>query len=283
MKELLVKNNNVTLCTENFGEAGRPAILLIMGATASMLWWDEEFCEQLASRGYFVIRYDNRDTGKSTIYESGSSAYDLVDLADDALHILDAYKIKQVHLVGMSLGGILSQITALKYPGLVLSLTLLATGPFGETDPNIPPMDDRIITFQKKADEIDWTDEDAVVSYLAGGAELLNGTKHSFDKNRSEILARAEFRRAINFRSMYNHAQLQGGENYFNRTAEITQPTLIIHGTADKIWNYNNALTLERTLPNVRLLTLDGVGHELHRLDWNLIIDAIARHTGQLD
>jgi len=89
MKELPVKHHEVTLCTESFGNSARPAILLIMGATASMLWWDKNFCEKLADKGFFVIRYDHRDTGKSTTYELGAPSYDLMDLADDMIKILD--------------------------------------------------------------------------------------------------------------------------------------------------------------------------------------------------
>ena len=84
------------------------------------------------------------------------------------------------------------------------------------------------------------TNEDSVVNYLIQGAELMSGKKQ-FDKQRSEKLIRAEFNRANNYISMFNHAALQGGEEYWNRLNEIKQPTLIIHGTDDKIWHYKNA------------------------------------------
>lgn len=282
MKQHFVKHGHVTLCTQGFGDVSDPAILLIMGATASMLWWDEAFCQQMADRGYFVIRYDNRDTGKSTSYPLGPPPYQLEDMTDDAVAILDAYRIKKANLVGMSLGGLLVQITALRYPDRVASLTLFATGPFGESDPTIPPMDERIVNFQAEAAGINWQDEAEVVAYLMKGNELLSGSKRTYDRHAGEELARAEFGRASNLRSMYNHAQLSGGEAYYGQVDKIAQPTLIIHGTDDKIWHYKNALSLQKQLQKSLLLTLDGAGHELHRADWETIISAIDQHVSQL-
>ena len=100
MKEKIIKTNGIELCTESFGNKKNPAILLVAGATASMLYWDTEFCQQLSEKGFFVIRYDNRDVGKSTNYEPGSTPYDIVDLTNDAISILDGYKIDKAHFVG---------------------------------------------------------------------------------------------------------------------------------------------------------------------------------------
>jgi len=279
MKELPVKHHEVTLCTESFGNSARPAILLIMGATASMLWWDKNFCEKLADKGFFVIRYDHRDTGMSTTYELGAPSYDLMDLAEDMIKILDTYDILQANFVGMSLGGILAQIAALKYPDRILTLTLFATGPFGEPDPTIPAMDEKIVNFQAKADKINWSDEEEVITYLTNGARLLSGSGHTFDTLAMENLFRLEFRRANHFRSMYNHAQLDGAEQYLNQTSQIKQPVLIIHGTGDKIWHYTHALNMLDILPHSSLVTLPGTGHELHRQDWEQIINAISMHA----
>ena len=122
-----------------------------------------------------------------------------------------------------------------------------------------------------------WTNEDSVVNYLIQGAELMSGKKQ-FDKQRSEKLIRAEFNRANNYISMFNHAALQGGEEYWNRLNEIKQPTLIIHGTDDKIWHYKNAGFLLEKIKGSNLITLEGTGHELHVDDWKSIIDGIEKH-----
>ncbi len=104
MTEKIFKINGIDICTESFGNPKNPAILLIMGATCSMVYWDEEFCEQLANSGAFVIRFDNRDVGRSVAYEPGTSNYSVTDMAEDAIGVLDAYHIDQAHLFGMSLG-----------------------------------------------------------------------------------------------------------------------------------------------------------------------------------
>ena len=281
MIEKIVEFQEVKICTEHIGKQDHPAILLMMGATASMLWWDEEFCERLAGKGYFVIRYDNRDVGKSTAYPPGIPPYTLEDMVHDAIRILDAYNIQQAHLVGMSLGGMLAQMAALMYEDRVASLTLYATGPFGPSDPDIPPMDEGVLEFQAKAAEVDWGDEEAVAEYLVEGAAMQSGSRHVFDKERGIKLAKAEFRRANNYISMFNHAGLQGGENLYGRVNEIQQPVLLIHGTDDPIWNYRHTKVLLEELQRAQLVTLEGTGHEFHPNDWDAIIDAIDQHISK--
>src|SRR5690606_24976179 len=165
-KEKIVNNGNVSICTEHFGSPDNPAILLIAGATVSMLYWDAEFCSQLADKGYFVIRYDNRDVGKSTTYEVGTTPYDIVDLANDAVHVLDGYGIKKANIMGISLGGLIAQLVAIRSADRVDSLILMSTGVWGIPDPGIPEMEKDVVDFQAKAGDVDWDDEKAVVGYL---------------------------------------------------------------------------------------------------------------------
>ncbi len=277
MTEKVIETNGIEIYTESFGLETNPTILLVAGATVSMLYWDAEFCERLAEKGFLVIRYDNRDVGKSTFYEPGTTPYDIVDLTNDAISILDGYEIDQAHFVGMSLGGLITQIAAINYPDRVQTLTLLSTGPWGDSGSSIPEMDTRILDFHSKAGTVNWTNEDSVVHYLIQGAELMSGKK-KFDKQRSENLIRAEFNRANNYISMFNHAALGGGEESWNRLNEIEQPTLIIHGTDDKIWHYKNAGVLLEKIKHARLITLEGTGHELHFEDWTTIIEGIEKH-----
>jgi pimeloyl-ACP methyl ester carboxylesterase len=278
MKEKVIKTNNIELSTESFGNENNPVVLLIAGATVSMLYWASEFCQRLSEKGYFVIRFDNRDVGKSTFYEPGTTPYDIVNLTDDAIAILDGYEIDKAHFVGMSLGGLISQIASIKYSDRVKTLTLLSTGPWGDSDPAIPEMDSRIIEFHMKGETIDWTNEDSVVNYMIEGFALMSGRKQ-FDKSRIEKYVREEFNRANNYISMFNHAAIQGGEEYWNRLNEILQPTLIIHGTDDNIWHFKHSAVLHEKIKGSKLISLEGTGHELHFDDWDSIIRGINEHA----
>lgn len=277
MREKKIAVQEAQLFTESFGDMENPAILLMGGATVSMLFWDEEFCQRLSDQGYFVIRYDNRDVGESTWYPPGPPPYDLEDLVDDAVAILDGYDLEKAHFIGMSLGALLAQISAVKYPQRVESIGLIGTGPFGPSDPGIPEMDTRILDFQANAGAVDWSDEDSVVTYMLEGAELISGSK-GFDDKRGEKLIREEFRRAGNYRSMYNHALLQGGEEFYGRLEEINQPVLIMHGTDDRIWHFRHAEVLHREMKHSTLVPLVDTGHELHHEDWDIMIREISQH-----
>ncbi len=235
MSEKIFKINGIDICTESFGNPKNPAVLLIMGATCSMVYWDEEFCELLASTGKFVIRFDNRDVGRSVAYEPRTSNYTVTDMAEDAIGVLDAYHIDKAHLFGMSLGGMIAQIAAVKHPERILTLTLLATSVIGSDDNtrNLPPMDERILTHHVNGTSIDWTNKNDVAEYLVSGSRLLCGSERKFDENRVYKQVKQEIERANNLLSMFNHALLQGDDAYEGLLHSIQAPTLVIHGTDD--------------------------------------------------
>lgn len=280
MAERIIKTNQAELCTEAFGDASDPALLLIMGATASMVWWPDAFCKMLATRGRYVIRYDNRDTGKSTTDEPGSPGYSLDDMTDDAMAVLDAYGLRSAHFVGMSLGGMIAQIAALAYPGRVASLTLIASSVFGRDDPSLPGIDRKVLVHHASGRTVNWDNEREAVDFIANGWRLLSGSANLFNEPLIRGIANTEFRRARSLPSMFNHALLQGGERWYGRIGEISQPTLVIHGTDDPVLPYPHGLALTRTIPGADLLTLDGTGHELHPNNWAAMTEAIVRHTG---
>ncbi|MDD1514690.1 alpha/beta fold hydrolase [Priestia megaterium] len=276
MNEEIIKIDNVEICTESFGNPKNPAVLLIMGAMSSLDWWDEDFCLRLAEHERFVIRYDHRDLGRSTTYPPGTSNYTITDMADDAIGVLDAYSIDKAHIVGMSLGGMIGQILALRYPDRIDSLTLIASSVFGTEAEKLPPMDQRILDYHTKSASIDWSNQEETVPYLAGGWKILSGTK-PYEEKRMYKLAEREAARAKQLPSRFNHALLQGGCQYYDRLSEITIPTLIIHGTEDPALPYEHGLALAKAIAHANLIALDRTGHEVHSEDWEQIIKSIVR------
>jgi pimeloyl-ACP methyl ester carboxylesterase len=276
MNEKIIKINEIHICTESFGNPADPALLLIMGATASMIWWEDEFCQRLADRGRYVIRYDNRDVGRSVTYTPGDPKYTFENMADDAVHVLDAYGIGKAHFAGMSMGGMLTQIIALRHAQRVLSVTLISTSNFA---PDLPPMDEKVMSYFTNTGTIDWTNEQQVISFTVGKWKILSGSKYPFDEKSITRLASEEARRAINLASMNNHGLVTGGESYLERTKEINVPALVIHGTEDPIIPYEHGANLAKVIPDAELLTLEGTGHELPYGDWNPVINAILNHT----
>jgi pimeloyl-ACP methyl ester carboxylesterase len=279
MQSQQIRNNGVQLFSESFGSPNDAPILLIMGAMSSGIWWPAEFCRQLAAVGRYVIRYDHRDTGCSTHYESGQINYSVEDLANDAFDVLDGYQIQSAHVAGMSLGGYLAQLMALKQPQRIKSLTLIASERLAEADPTLPEIDPSVLNYHAKASELDWTDRAAVLDYQVGAWRLLSGSAHPFNESMIHELAETDFDRTPNLTTAFNHALVGGGEQWLGRLDEITAPTLIIHGTEDIVLPYAHALALKTEIPHAKLLTLSGTGHELHPDDWSVMIEAIQQHT----
>ena len=277
----MVEANGVALCTQAFGKPEDPALLLIMGAAASMVWWPDGLCHRLAAGGRYVIRYDNRDTGRSVTYEPGKPGYSLDDLAEDAMGVLNAHGIGSAHLAGMSLGGMIAQIAALRHPARVASLTLISSSVFGPDDPSLPAIDQRILDYHASGATLDWSDEAAVIRYMAEGWRLLSGSARPFDEEAIYAIATTEAKRARSLTSMFNHALLTGGEKWHGWIGEIRVPTLIIHGTEDPVLPFPHGAALSKTIPGAKLLPLEGAGHELHQADWPAIVDAIVRHTAR--
>lgn len=282
METRLVTQSGISLYTESFGSSAHEPVILIMGAMSSAVWWPDEFCNRLAAMGRYVIRYDHRDTGKSTSYESGQAPYSVEDLADDAIRVLSGYGLNAAHLVGMSLGGFISQLIALKYPDRVKSLTLISSERLAETDPDMPPFDPAILEYHQQAETLDWSDRDAVVEYQVGAWRINSGTAHVFDAEKIRQIAQANFDRTPNILTTLNHTTLGGGDEWLGRLNEITASTLIIHGTEDPVLPYAHALALKSEIQNSELLTLPGVGHELHHEDWPTILQALKKNTQEL-
>ena len=272
--ERLLKTNGVELCAQAFGDPAAPALLLIGGAEASMDWWDEEFCERLAAGGRYVVRYDTRDTGRSTTFPPGEPPYGSDALLDDAVGLLDALGIAAAHLVGVSMGGDIAQHLAVLHPDRVASLTLIATSPGGA---ELPPMSEELAArFAEGGDETpDWSDREAVIAYYTDGERTFAGTIPVDEERVRRVVGRA-FDRGPALASAQNHWQLDGGESVRARLGEIAVPALVLHGTADPLFPYGHGEALAREIPGARLVPLRGMGHQMPPPElWGTVVSAI--------
>jgi pimeloyl-ACP methyl ester carboxylesterase len=282
MAERLVDVNGVELCTESFGDPDDPAVLLVMGVGASMLWWEEGFCRLLAAGGRFVIRYDHRDTGRSITYERGRPEYTGADLVADAEGVLDAYGIAAAHVVGVSAGGAFAQLLAIGLPDRVPSLTLISTSPATAGERRLPSPTERFNAFVASA-EADWSERRSVIEHFVGYQRMLAGGARPFDEAVWRQLVRRDVERARDIAASQNHNIIPEGEIPAEPISSIASPTLVIHGTADPMFPLEHGQALAKEIPVAKLLTIEGAGHGVDRADWETIAQAILEHTAAGD
>jgi pimeloyl-ACP methyl ester carboxylesterase len=276
--ERLINVNGIELCTESFGDPADPPLVLVMGLGGSMLWWEEGFCRSLAEYGRFVIRYDHRDTGRSTAYEPGRPGYTGGDLLADAVGVLDTYHLEVANLVGVSAGGAFVQLIALDFPSRVRSLVLISTSPATAGDRNLPAPTAAFGRFMRSA-TVDWSDADSVIDYLVAYARLLAGEERRFEEAEVRDLVRRDVQRARDFAALQNHDLLEDEDTPRGPLSSIRAPTLVIHGTADPMFPLAHGQALASEISKARLLRLERAGHGVERADWNAITEAIAAHT----
>jgi len=244
-----------------------------------MLWWPEELCRRLAARGRYVIRYDQRDTGRSTKYPLGQPPYTIEDMVDDTARVLDGHSIAAAHFVAMSLGAMVGQIAALKYPTRVASLTAISSSPIGVDHSHLPGLTARFTEHMAAGEHVDWSNRTQVIDYMIDDAHVLAGTGRTVDEARVRAFVEHDYDRAGGYEHGLNHAALTIGDAWRGRLKEIKAPLLVIHGTADPVYPIEHGVALSQAVKGAKLVRLDGGGHELHPDDWDTIVEAIVTHT----
>lgn len=273
--ETLIPVNDVELCVQTFGDDHDPAILLIHGAAASMIWWEDELCERLSKAGRFVIRYDQRDTGRSTSYPAGHPAYDMRDLAHDALGILDALGLQRAHVVGRSMSGGTALILAVDHPERVETVTFMATTP---GDPDLPPPTPEFMeAFEEEAPDPD--DRTAWMDYTVRVIRTFWGGSPFFDEGQVRALTELDATRTRDLASTNNHFAIATPGPTRGGFADVVAPALVIHGDIDPVFPLPHALAMRDALPAAELLVLDQTGHELPAQRWDEFVDALVVHT----
>ncbi|UVK40117.1 alpha/beta fold hydrolase [Mesorhizobium sp. AR10] len=273
------KTVEAEIVSQAFGDPAHPAMLLIMGAMASMLWWPEALCRKLAGTGLFVIRYDNRDTGLSTKYAPGEPPYSFDDMADDAIRVLDNHDIRKAHVVGMSMGGMIAQLVALKHPSRVASLTVISSSPVGTDTSHLPGTTAAYMEHSAEGADVDWSDRGQVIDFIVKDAHAIASTMHPFDETGTRAFVEQDYDRSGGFLSATNHFMVKGGEDWKGRLHEMKAPLLVIHGTSDPIFPVEHGAALVDAVADARLVRIEGGGHELHPDDWTTIVAAIVAHT----
>ncbi|MCJ2096124.1 alpha/beta fold hydrolase [Methylobacterium sp. J-072] len=285
--------NGVTLAYDSFGDEAAETILLIAGLGTQMIRWAAPFCRELVTRGYRVVRFDNRDTGRSTHFtEHGAMdfaalaamlaegrrpelAYALDDMASDALGLLDALSIRRAHIVGRSMGGMIAQILASEHPSRVLSLTSImsATG-----NPVMPSAEPDAMTMMMRPAPDPVLDEAGFLDHGVTFGRRIAGTAHPFDEESFRALLREEVRRGRapgGFGRQLAAVGVAGDRR--SRLAAITAPTLVIHGTDDPLFPPACGEDTAASIPDAEMMLIAGMGHDLPPSLYRAIADAIER------
>lgn len=278
----VVTFKQVSLCTESFGNPENPTILLIMGAASSMIWWETPFCELLANNGFFVIRYDNRDTGKSTCYPPGKPEYSFEDLADDAIQVLNSYNIEKAVIMGMSMGGMLTQMIALRHPERLSGIILLSSMYFAEDAENLPYSSEEVNDFFATFGQEKPKNDAELIGSVIRQWQITSKSSRPKDFDHIRALVKLDINRANNFASRINHSCAQVTGDELARIAEIQTPALIIHGTEDVVIPCIHGEMLAKTIPDSVLYKMEGAGHELHPQDYTPVVKQIVNRFARL-
>jgi pimeloyl-ACP methyl ester carboxylesterase len=272
MGEQLVAVGDVSLCVEPFGVPSDPAILLLAGYASSMLWWEDGFCGRLADGGRFVIRYDQRDTGRSIAYPVGAPQYGMDDLVADAVGVLDALGVAAAHVVGVSMGGAIAQLLALDHGERVRSLVLMMTSPSG---PGLPPPSAALTEVLAAPAP---SDPEAVVGYVVEVCRAYAGDAR-FDAAHARALVQRDVARSPEAPAAVNHGLIAGGRAWRSELGSLGAPTLVIQATEDPLFAAAHGEALAAEIPGAKLLRLEGAGHILQPADWETVVPAILDHT----
>jgi pimeloyl-ACP methyl ester carboxylesterase len=266
------KSASAELEYEIFGAESAPAVLLINGLGSQMTRWPHVFCEKLAARGYRVIRFDNRDVGKSTWFKPGDS-YTLSDMAADAVAVLDAAGVAKAHVAGVSMGGMISQLVAIEHPERVLSLTSImsATGARGTMDP--APGAGAVLNAAAPDPKLDF---EAFVAHGMKNARIIDSPAYPWDDAALRERVIAEYERAYTpTASQRQMAAIRADGDRTERLSKLDVPTVVLHGADDPLIQVVGGEATAKAVPGAELRIIPGMGHNLPPALYDTVIDAI--------
>ena len=290
MAETVAPVGGVELCYETFGDPSDPAMLLIMGLGTQMIAWHDDFCAELAGRGFHVIRFDNRDIGRSTklshirppklwqlaVRDRRAAGYSLEDMAGDAIGLLDHLGLERAHVVGASMGGMIAQVLAIRHPERVLSLVSIMSNTGGRWS-NRPSLSVLPI-FLREAPR----DRDAFADYAVKLFRTIGSPGYPPDPDELRERALISYERGLDAAGSGRQlAAILAAPDRKPDLRRLDVPTLVIHGAADKMVNPSGGRGTARAIPGARLMLIDGMGHDLPRALWPRMIDAIVENAAR--
>lgn len=291
-----VHANSIDIEYESFGASSDPTILLIMGLGMQLIAWPEPFCTEIASRGFRVIRYDNRDTGFSTKFEGRKPPsmlsmfvrgalrmpfrvpYTLTDMAEDAVGLLDAIGVEAAHVVGASMGGMIAHNLAAKHPGRVRTLTSVMSTSGHRSLPGADPLVSRHLIHARPSG----SDREAVIAHNMRTIELIGSPAYPVAEEKRREMASMSYDRCFYPQGFTRHvaAIMQDGDRR-NRLQMIKAPTLVIHGREDPLVPLAGGIDTAEHIPGAELEIIDGMGHNFPIELWPKIIDLIVGHASE--
>ena len=286
MNDARLNSNGIEIAYQTLGDPDDPPLLLVMGLGMQLIHWDLELCEELADRGHFVIRFDNRDAGLSTQIDAPvppivramagfhiEAPYLLSDMAADTFGLLDGIGIERAHVMGVSMGGMIGQTMAIEHPERVLSLTSIMSTT-GERRAGMPKLRVWSLLMRRAPQR-----RDDFVEFFVRTFRMIGSPGFPMDEPRIRELAAATFDR--------NHApagtarQLAAILASGDRTPQLRRlsvPTTVIHGTDDPLVPFRGAVATARAIPGAQVVAIPGMGHDLPREIWPRLIDAVEKN-----
>lgn len=293
-----VKANNIEIEYDTFGDPSSKPLLLVMGLSAQMISWEVEFCEKLVEKGFYVIRFDNRDIGLSTKFEDAgipdtkdivkairaslrgkpvNAPYYIDDMAKDAIGLLEALKIDRAHICGASMGGMIVQAMAINHPSRILSLTSIMSTTGRSNLPQPKPEALKILMTPTPEEK------DAYIDHSVHISRTLNGSGFPFDEQKVRERAAIAYDRSFYPQGIARQllAILASGSRK-EKLKSVRVPSLVIHGGDDPLVPLEGGKDTAESIPGAELLIIEGMGHELPPDAWSRIIDAIAANTDKV-
>lgn len=281
--------NGIDLVYDAFGDSESPPVLLIMGLGAQMIDWREEFCSLLAQHVFWIIRFDNRDIGKSHKFEEacvpdiiklatriaqGESVkvpYSIGDMAMDSIGLLDTLSVDKAHVVGLSMGGMIAQTMAIEYPERVLTLTSIMSSPRYM----LPPSTEATALLNKRAPET----REEYIEYALENSKVLGGPDYKHDESLYREHAGRRFDRGIyppGFARQLAAVLTQEDRRDALRSLQI--PTLVLHGKSDPLVPVKGGAETAEAVPDSKLRLIEGWGHGFPPSIWPIVIDELISH-----